>query len=205
MTFDVYKAKERSPIIYLLSPMDNKNEIIGEIKTRTDKAFSLVFINSGHWNEDFSPYPYAEFSGGANIFLKNLLDRIPEIEKGIDIQFRILSGYSLSALFSIYAVLHSDAFKCIASQSASLWYPDFIDYLKSHKISKNLEYAYFSLGDKEKHTTNTLLSKVEDKTKEAEIIFRENGIKTKFELNKGNHYKAVNTRIAKGIAWLLGQ
>ncbi len=41
------------------------------------------------------------------------------------------------------------------------------------------------------------------RTEEIEKKFQEDGIHTILEINRGNHFKQVPERIAKGIRWLM--
>ncbi len=44
---------------------------------------------------------------------------------------------------------------------------------------------------------------VEDKTRKIYEHYKDSGINTTFEMNPGNHFKDVDLRLAKGIAWIL--
>lgn len=44
---------------------------------------------------------------------------------------------------------------------------------------------------------------MEENTREIEKFYRENGVKTYFEVNKGNHFQNAVERTASGIAWIL--
>ena len=47
---------------------------------------------------------------------------------------RVIGGYSLGGLFSMYAAVNTDLFGTVLSCSSSLWYPGFLDYLKEHPL-----------------------------------------------------------------------
>jgi len=83
-----------------------------------------------------------------------------------------------------------------------MWYPNFVEYIKTNKISENIEKIYFSLGNKEKNSKNETLKTVEDKTKDIHD-YLSNNINTIYEENEGNHFQDANFRMAKGIKWIL--
>ena len=109
----------------------------------------------------------------------------------------------MAGLFSIYSMYKTGVFSKIISCSGSLWYPNFTDFVEKNKIIKKPKKIYFSLGNKEKNTKNTLMSQVEEKTKYLESYFHDLGIETIYEENEGHHFQNVHERIAKGITWVL--
>ena len=110
-----------------------------------------------------------------------------------------LAGYSLAGLFAVYAAYRTDLFSGIISASGSLWYPDIMEFIKSHQISHNINSVYLSLGDKERRTRNPLLAQVEDNTIEVERYLCAQGINTIYESNPGNHYRDAELRVARAI------
>lgn len=167
-----------------------------------------VFCVEVDWNRELSPWSAKavfgdeDFSGGADDFIKKLVKIIiPAVEKSLNITNckRIISGYSLAGLFSVYAFYKTDVFDMGASVSGSLWFDGFIEFMKNTKIKKLPEKMYFSVGSREKKTKNIRMATVEDRTKEAEKIFCDYGSETVFELNAGGHFNNVPERIAFGI------
>ena len=61
-------------------------------------------------------------------------------------------GYSMAGLFSLWAAYQTDAFASVAAASPSIWFPDFLQYMKEHGI--RTESVYLSLGDREEKTRN---------------------------------------------------
>ena len=94
-------------------------------------------------------------------------------------------------------------FSRAASVSGSMWFPGFSEYAEKNGLCRKPDKVYFSLGDKEAHTRNSLLSTVEDKTREIYGYYKNKGIDTVFEMNPGNHFKDADMRLAKGIAWII--
>lgn len=179
----------------------------------------LVCIEGIEWNRDMSPWYHpgvfakgGDFAGGADLYLQKLCHEIiPEVEEKIhpDIMaefknevHRYLAGYSLSGLFSLYALYHTDLFEGIACMSGSLWYEGWIPYMKKHEMCRKPEKIYFSLGDQEAKG-NSQMRTVTERTEETKRYMEHLGISTILEWNPGNHFRDVPERIARGIDWLM--
>lgn len=179
----------------------------------TDRDFALVSVEGLDWNRDLSPWPHEkvfaggeDFAGGAEAYLEVLTGKlIPAAEQAFlqKPEKRYLAGYSLGALFAVYAVYHTPLFDGIGSISGSLWYNGFSAYVKEHTVRRNPDKIYFSLGDKEASSARGIMQTVFVRTSQIEEKFRKDGIATVLEMNRGNHFKQVPERIAKGIRWLL--
>ena len=89
--------------------------------------------------------------------------------------------------------------------SGSLWFPGMKEYIFSHKPKRQPDCMYFSLGDKENKTWNSVLRTVRQNTEETQAFYQDKGIDTVFQLNPGNHYDHAAERTAAGIAWLLSR
>ncbi len=173
----------------------------------------MVSIEGIDWNRELSPWPHEKvfaggeaFAGGAADYLETLTGQlIPAAEQAFLLipEKRYLAGYSLGALFAVYAVYHTSLFDGIGSISGSLWYSGFSAYVKEHTVRRNPDKIYFSLGDKEAASARGIMQTVFVRTRQIEEKFRKDGIHTILEMNRGNHFKQVPERIAKGIRWLL--
>lgn len=171
----------------------------------------LISISSPAWFRDFSPWKHArvfkggeDFDGKADDYLKFLLEEIlPYLKDKYQINptSYYLAGYSLSGLFALYAACNTDIFKGVISASGSLWYPDFIAYLKEHPIQT--DNIYLSIGDSESNTKNPYLSKGLQCHFEALDIFNHQSKNVIFDLNHGGHFIENDIRVIKGIDWIL--
>ena len=208
--------KEELPVIIL-------NTFNGEGKSVWEKCnelganeFILVSIAKMSWNNDLTPWECpplykgdSKCLGYADSYLKEIeKDIIPKIEEYITkelsktISYYGIAGYSLGGLFAFYSGFKTNRFKRIASASGSFWYPNFLEYVKSHKLNDNIDKIYFSLGNKEAKSKIEILSTVEDKTKEIyEHVSK--SINSIYEEKEGNHFKDGVLRMAKGIKWIL--
>lgn len=173
---------------------------------------SLAAIDGIDWNRALSPWPAAkafrgeeDFAGEAALYLKDLTENIvPAVEATLLNQptFRAITGYSMAGLFAVYALYHTDLFTRAASVSGSLWYDNFVDFLKINQPVKIPDRMYFSLGDRESAVRNQRLARVGSCTAEATQIIQELGAETIFEWNPGNHFTEVPERMSKGIRWI---
>lgn len=201
------------PLILLNTFEENIDSIYEDAIRLTDKKFILVTISNIDWNNDLSPWYMkntnindSDYSGNADKYLELLTDKIlDEIDNEIDINISeyILGGYSLAGLFALYSIYKTDKFSKIISCSSSLWYPNYLEFVKKTELLSKPDKIYFSLGNKEHMTSNKLLKNVRDNTVELEKYYKKMNIETTFEENIGNHFQEINNRIAKGIAWVL--
>jgi predicted alpha/beta superfamily hydrolase len=162
--------------------------------------YSFLAVCSEDWNRELSPWPAAQvlkgggdFQGEADQTLSKLLQD-PILRQPW--QRRIICGYSLAGLFAMYACTKTDLFDACASVSGSLWYPDFITYLRTYPMQ--CCQVYLSLGNLEKNSKQPLLHTVEEKTKEVQALISQYTSVT-FEMNEGNHFKDPNGRMIKAL------
>ena len=211
--YNFIKGKtDDAPLIVIPSFKDNSLNLKKEIEKLTDKDFSLLTIYVSDWNNDLSPYMASsvfkgtsDFKGNADSFLNYVLNLIKKVvlEESIKPIYKALTGYSMAGLFAVYTLFKTNEFLKVGSVSGSLWYPLFIEFVKNNEVLQGISTFYMSLGDKEKKTSNKIMSQVETNSL---IIFER--IKpqfnnSKFELNSGNHFKDEGLRIAKCISYLL--
>ena len=185
-----------------LSFIDNE---IKEIKRLTNnRDFLLIAFKVNNWNKDLSPYKAKavfgkeDFGDGASNTLKEVLSVCNDLNKTY-----IIGGYSLAALFAIWASYNTNTFKGVAASSPSIWFPNFINYMRDNIIKTNN--VYLSLGDQEEKTKNPIMSKVGIFIKEAYELLKDNNINCFFEYNKGNHFIDADIRTAKGFAWVINR
>lgn len=176
------------------------------------KGFAAPVIVSAldvDWNLDYSPWE-AELFGGRHFggqadhfldFLEKSL--IPEAEAnfGLHDPERYIMGYSLGGLAALYFFLKSDLFTGCGALSASLWYPDFMEYMK--KSEKNSGRLYLSLGKGELKTRNALMKQCGALYEETQKFFDGKLEESFFEWNNGGHGFEVPERHLRAILHLL--
>lgn len=191
--------------------LDNEVKYISE---NTNKNFSLVAFKINDWNSELTPWEMpllrgkGNFGNGADKTLKFIKEKlIPSLVEFMDIQDKnvkyILGGYSLAGLFSLWSGYQTDIFDGIAGVSPSVWYKDWMKFVKNNEIlAKNV---YLSLGDLEEKTKHQVLSKIGDNIREYFEILRnyENVEKYILDWNEGNHFRDSDIRMGKGFVWLV--
>ena len=189
-----------------------ENEVSYIEKLSGGQCFDLKAIRVNNWNDDLSPWQAPavfgneEFGGGAKETLEFVLGKIvptPEEIKSRGIKRVFIGGYSLAALFALWAGYQTNAFDGIASASPSVWFPQFTDFMQENEI--HTEAVYLSLGDREERTRNPVMSKVGAAIREANNLLATSGVDCELEWNKGNHFKDPDLRTAKAFAWLMNR
>lgn len=175
---------------------------VAEIRKLTNIDFCLIAIKVQNWNTDLSPWPAPalfgkdDFGNGAADTLKNVLQFTNDHSKTY-----YIGGYSLAALFALWAGYQTDVFKGVAAASPSVWFPGFVDYMKENSIHTGS--VYLSLGDKEEKTRNSVMATVGDRIREACAVLNDKKVNTTLEWNQGNHFKDADIRTAKAFACVM--
>lgn len=178
-----------------------ENEV-REIEKRTSKEFRFIATKVENWNDDLSPwkapavFKTEDFCGGASKTLENIIALCADKNRKY-----YIGGYSLAGLFALWAACQTDIFPGVAAASPSVWFPGFIDYMKTYKMKS--QNVYLSLGDREEKTRNPVIAQIGNCIKEEYRCLLENGINCILEWNKGNHFKEADIRTAKAFAWIL--
>ncbi len=203
-----------APIVFSSDVSDNGEAILSECESIGCPAFHLVSITGLRWDEELSPWAHEpivakndHFTGEADQYLQVLeTEIIPYVKSLIPgEQIQILHGYSMGGLFALYVALKSTCFDAYSAPSGSVWFPDFVDYVKEYDFVKKPKAIYLSLGDRESRTKNVWLSQTESNMIQLRDCYQARNIVTTFDLNPGNHFKDVSHRIAKGLDWTLAK
>ena len=223
-----------APIAYLLGDVADNSPI------QVPEGVCLVNVGVDLWEENFSPWcaprVFAKgpnFGDGAQKTLDTLINQvIPWTESDLTEPpaYRVLVGYSLAGLFSLWAGVsqqvargcqpddvpsqpgapHVDAvptptFQRIGAVSGSFWFPGLLDYVDQQLNggAVGLTHAYLSLGDREARTPNPQIMHVRENAELLASKLESAGITSMFELNRGNHFQNVEGRIQKALDWLV--
>ena len=214
-TVKIFPAeKENAPLVIFNTFEDDGESVYAAVKKITDVEFSLAAVGGIRWEAEMSPWKclpvykgVAPCTGEADAYLDTLTKEIlPEILGQLLMKpsYTALAGYSLAGLFAVYALYRTDFFSRAASASGSFWFPDFLRFALNNKMAVKPDCVYFSLGDKEARARSSTLCTVENNTRMLNKMCNELGIRSTFELNPGNHFKDAPLRMAKGIAWMIG-
>ena len=208
-----------APIVYLLGDVADNSPI------QVPGGVSLVNVGADLWEENFSPWcaprvfaKRPNFGDGAQKTLDTLIDQvIPWTESDLTEPpaYRVLVGYSLAGLFSLWTGVsqsgapHVDAhvatFQRIGAVSGSFWFPGLLDYVDQQLRggAVGLTHAYLSLGDREARTPNPQIMHVRENAELLASRLESAGITSMFELNRGNHFQNVEGRMQKALDWLV--
>lgn len=208
---------KRYPVVYVNGEIPLE-AILEELKQKgTSPEFLILSIKPHSWNDDFTPWSAPAFREGEQAPLGKADDYIQkltgEIKLYIDANYRtkkepensILIGYSLGGLAALYTLYKVDAFGKVGCLSGSLWYDDWIPFMKSTIPEKKSCKVYLSLGKKESRSRNARMSKVAECTERATEILKEQlgSENVTFEWNEGGHFTDIPKRFAKAMEWLL--
>ena len=217
-----------APIVYLLGDVADNSPV------QVPEGVSLVCIGVDLWEENFSPWcaprVFAKgpnFGDGAQKTLDTLINQVipwTESELTESPAYKVLVGYSLAGLFSLWAGVsqqvargcqhdatapHVDApaatFQRIGAVSGSFWFPGLLDYVDQQLSGGvvGLTHAYLSLGDREARTPNPQIMHVRETAELLASKLESVGITSTFELNRGNHFQNVEGRMQKALDWLV--
>lgn len=225
-----------APVVYLLGDMADNSPV------QVPVGVSLVNVHVDLWEENFSPWcaprVFAKgpnFGDGAQKTLDTLINQVipwAESELTEPPAYRVLVGYSLAGLFSLWAGVsqqvacgmspqvargcqhdatapHVDApattFQRVGAVSGSFWFPGLLDYVDRQLSggAVGLTHAYLSLGDREARTPNPQIMHVRENAELLASKLENAGIISTFELNRGNHFQNVEGRMQKALNWLV--
>ena len=205
MTYHYYGDKNAD--IVLIQPVGDhdlseiENEV-AEIKKLTSVDFQLIAVKVEDWNRELSPWEAPAvfgnegFGNGAEDTLAEILTLCSNNSKNY-----YIGGYSLAGLFALWAAFQTEKFSGVAAASPSVWFPDFVGYMKENKIK--CDAVYLSLGDREEHTKNQPMAAVGDNICALHSALTRHGTACTLEWNTGGHFKDVDLRTARAFAWVM--
>ncbi|WP_246408121.1 alpha/beta hydrolase-fold protein [Neisseria musculi] len=167
------------------------------------------------WEHAFTPWPAPrafrqapDFGGSADAYLEWIaIDVLPAIEKqfGLNPLWRGVLGYSLAGLFAAYCSYRRFLFNRMAAVSASLWFDGWQQFAAANTPLFLPEYAYFSVGSKEKNAKNPRLAQIETAILATRQNWQAAGAVTFFERNSGGHFENITQHLVKAAQWLPGR
>ena len=209
---------EKNAPYCLIQAVDAHEEALLEqeylhIRACTETPFALAAFRVEDWNRDLSPWAADavfgknSFAGGAAQTLTVLTHTVlPDVRQTFWTQHEnmryILGGYSLSALFALWACSRTDVFSGCAAASPSVWFPGWLDDARAH--STHAACVYLSLGDKEANAKNPVMARVADCIRQQNRLF-EGKADHVLEWNPGNHFRDPEVRTAKAFAWCINR
>ena len=182
-------------------------------KKSPKKDFIILAFQVNSWDNDLSPWEskgikgeYFNGDGQKTLnYIKN--EFFPFFEKKFPEMInkpKIIAGYSLSGLFSLYCFYSTNLFIGVGGMSPSLWFEDWFKFMKDHHANNKDSFVYLSLGDVEERTTDEHLSIGGNVKIQYDFVKKDSNVKNSiYELNPGNHYVHADERVVKGLLWLL--
>ncbi len=208
----VFVKRPDLPVVYWGEMANCSGTVQNVLDLCGDVMCNFVVYEAADWNADLSPWQFSlnkktDFAGHGPQTLEWLVnDCVPYCEKefGFTGQ-RILCGYSLAGLFSLWAFYESQAFSGVVSCSGSLWFGDWLSYAGNHTAPQNSS-VYLSLGDREENARDTIMAAVGDCTRrQYELVCGDSNVsRHTLEWNPGGHFNEPELRLAKGIKWITG-
>ena len=201
---------------YLLLQMTGEHELQSidhevAVIVQSSRNFLFAAIPVENWNDALSPWEASAvwgkqwFGGRAADTLRFLTEQVmPTLKHQFDLLENvkiILGGYSLAGLFALWASTQTDLFYGVAAASPSVWFPGWMEFEQQHPIQA--QRVYLSLGDKEKHTKNTVMAAVGDNIRTLHSRLAERGADCTLEWNSGGHFKDADLRTAKAFRWVM--
>ncbi|MBQ9465373.1 MAG: esterase [Muribaculaceae bacterium] len=113
----------------------------------------------------------------------------------------VLGGYSLGALFALWAATRCDHFDAIAAASPSVWITGWREFAAVNTF--NAKCIYLSLGDREEHVRNTHIARVGDNIRFTHALLRQQlgHERCTLEWNDGGHFEHFASRNARAYSW----
>ena len=176
----------------------------------TQHSFTLLAYECADWDSAYSPWPALVgtpaqmFGGRGEETLAWLTGACADQQRAQGIKKFFTVGYSLAGLFALYAFYESSLFSGAIACSSSLWYPGFMEYLKSRRAPEG-SLVYLSLGGKEERSAPDYMKSVGENTRALNRLLKQdrNIASTTLVMNPGGHFAPSEPRLAKGIVWTL--
>lgn len=206
-----------NPVALLIQPLERKEvATIGHevalIAQHTSRPFVMAAFKIDDWHLQMSPWHddaisrREEVGHHAEETLRFITHRLlPVLQQRFGDLPVVLGGYSLAALFSLWAATQTDVFTGIAAASPSVWIDGWQTFASSHPILSKV--AYLSIGRKEEHVRNLSMARVGANIRfEQQLLEQQLGPNnTTLQWNEGGHFDHMDARTAQAYAWTLNR
>lgn len=206
-----------NPVALLIQPLERKevgtigNEV-SLIAQHTQHPFVMAAFKIDDWHLQMSPWHddaisrREEVGHHAEETLRFITHRLlPVLQQRFGDLPVVLGGYSLAALFSLWAATQTDVFTGIAAASPSVWIDGWQTFASSHPILSKV--AYLSIGRKEEHVRNLSMARVGANIRfEQQLLEQQLGPNnTTLQWNEGGHFDHMDARTAQAYAWTINK
>lgn len=204
-----------NPFALLIQPTarheaDGIDGEVGRIATDSGVPFAMAMFEVKDWSLELTPWHDPAISRKAEVGL-HADDTLEYVKGGLLPWLHqrygelpcIMGGYSLGALFSLWAACETNNITGVAAASPSVWIHGWLDYARKHQT--NARQVYMSLGDKEEKVKNQAIAQVGGNIRQyySMLLSQLGGDRTILEWNEGNHFHNEATRTARAFAWNL--
>ena len=201
------------PACFLIQPSARHEtptleEEVGQLTALTTVPSLLVTIDLEDWIVDLMPWADRNISRdeeagkhGQETLEYILKSLIPWLEDRYGPLPAVIGGYSLGALFALWASARTDRFQAVAAASPSVWIKDWVSYAR--KTVPLAEAVYLSLGEREEHVKNQAIARVGDCLRAQYELLREQLGEERCTLvwEEGNHFADNAGRLARAFVW----
>ena len=207
-------GSEKPACVLIQTSARHETPILEEEATKlsalTTVPFLLVTIELEDWILELMPWADRNISRdeeagkhGQETLDYILQSLIPWLEQRYGSLPMVLGGYSLGALFALWASARTDRFYAIAAASPSVWIKDWVPYAKKNVLRAAA--VYLSLGGREEHVKNQAIARVGDCLRaQYELLQEQLGAEhCTLVWEEGNHFADNAGRLARAFAWCL--
>lgn len=206
-----------NPVALLIQPLERKEvgtigHEVSLIAQHTPRPFVMAAFKIDDWHLQMSPWHddaisrREEVGHHAEETLRFITHRLlPVLQQRFGDLPVVLGGYSLAALFSLWAATQTDVFTGIAAASPSVWIDGWQTFASSHPILSKV--AYLSIGRKEEHVRNLSMARVGANIRfEQQLLEQQLGPNnTTLQWNEGGHFDHMDARTAQAYAWTINK
>lgn len=207
----IYRSQAQ-PEALLIQPVHVKelprfNTLIDLIAADGNRPFALAAFTVDEWTRQLMPWHDPDVdrdpNSGAHAhdtlhFITQFL--LPYCRQLMEPLPVIIGGYSLAALFALWATTLTDVFHAVAAASPSVWIRGWNDFASTHSF--NTQYVYLSLGDREHITKNQAIARVADNLRalHRHLALSIGTNHVTLEWNNGGHFTDETARTARAFA-----
>lgn len=192
-----------------------RQELEAEVRLLAETAstpFVLAAFVVERWADELSPWPLlmaggADGTGGHAAATLAYVERhlLPALTGRYGSLPVVVGGYSLAALFALWAARCRPLFAGVAAASPSLWVSDWPAFAAAHPMQAPI--VYLSLGRREERAGRAAWAAVGRRVRaEAQTLQALPApARCTLEWNEGGHFSHPERRIARAFAWVSAQ
>ena len=180
------------------------------IRQGTSHGFALATFDTEAWAQALMPWHDDAVSKDEEVGLHAhdtlcfvLHELLPWLKQRYGNLPCIVGGYSLGALWALWAACETDVFCAVAATSPSLWVERWNIYAQAHPIQAKS--VYLSLGDKEEHCRNQRMQQIGNGVRmQHQLMQMQLGNnRTTLEWNSGGHFGNEPQRTSRAFVWCM--